>query len=48
MARKGEKYTCEECGVMVTVDEPCGCVTESHFICCGTPMKPVKPKAKKK
>jgi len=46
MARKGAKYKCEKCGVAVVVDEACGCVA-CDLICCGVPMKEVKPKAKK-
>jgi hypothetical protein len=47
--KKGEKYKCEECGLVVVVDDACGC-SECDLICCGAPMKPVKeakPKAKK-
>jgi hypothetical protein len=47
--KKGEKYKCEECSLIVVVDDPCGC-SECDLICCGVPMKPVKktkPKAKK-
>jgi hypothetical protein len=47
MARKGEKYECEKCGVVVTVDENCNCVA-CDLMCCGAPMKQVKPKAKPK
>jgi hypothetical protein len=48
MARKGEKYKCEKCGVVVTVDENCDCVA-CDLVCCGVPMKPkAKAKAKKK
>jgi hypothetical protein len=52
MAKKGEKYKCEECGLVVMVDDPCGCST-CDLICCGVPMKSVKeakakPKAKPK
>jgi len=47
MAKKGSKYKCEECGLVVVVDEACGCAT-CDLICCGVPMKEVKPKAKKK
>jgi hypothetical protein len=46
MAKKGTKYKCGECGLIIVVDEPCGC-TECDLICCGEPMKEVKPKAKK-
>ena len=45
--KKGEKYQCEDCGLIVVVDEPCGCET-TELICCGEPMKPVKAAAKAK
>ena len=50
--KKGEKYQCEECGLIIVVDEPCGCET-TELLCCNVPMKPVKattpkPKAKPK
>ena len=47
--KKGDKYKCEECGLVVIVDDTCGC-SECELICCDVPMKPVKeakPKAKK-
>ena len=37
---KGEKYKCEDCGLVVLIENPCGC--ESELVCCGEPMKPVK------
>jgi hypothetical protein len=46
MTNKGSKYKCEECGIVVVVDEPCDC-TPCNLICCGVPMQEVKPKAKK-
>lgn len=46
MAKKGAKYKCEECGVVVMVYETCGC-TPCDLVCCGVSMKEVKPKAKK-
>lgn len=51
MAKKGEKYKCDECGLVVAVEDPCGC-SACDIICCGEPMKPAKatkekPKAKK-
>ncbi|MCX8153895.1 MAG: hypothetical protein N3E52_05635 [Candidatus Bathyarchaeota archaeon] len=45
MAKKGEKYKCEECGLIVLVEDPCGCETVG-LLCCGAPMKPVKASAK--
>jgi hypothetical protein len=47
LAKKGEKYKCEECGLVVVVEDPCGCETV-ELICCETPMKPVKAAAKAK
>jgi len=47
--RKGEKYKCGECGLVVVVDDACGC-SECDLICCGAAMKPLKetkPKGKK-
>jgi hypothetical protein len=51
--KKGEKYKCEECGLVVVVEDPCGCES-CDLICCSVPMKPVKaakakvkPKTKK-
>jgi hypothetical protein len=46
MAKKGDKYQCEECGMIVMVADPCGC-TQCDLICCGVPMKPSKEKESK-
>ena len=51
-SKKGDKYQCEDCGLVMMVDTPCGC-EPVDIVCCGTPMKPVaaakaKPKAKPK
>jgi hypothetical protein len=48
--KKGEKYKCEECGLVVLVEDPCGC-EDCDIICCGAPLKQVKeekPKPKVK
>ncbi len=45
--KKGEKYKCEECGLVVIVEDPCGCET-TELVCCSEPMKPVKATAKRK
>ncbi len=42
--KKGDKYSCTSCGLMVTVDELCGCVDFCDIMCCGAPMKPAKSK----
>jgi hypothetical protein len=44
---KGAKYKCEECGVVVVVDEPCGC-EPCDLVCCGTPLIAVTAKGKTK
>jgi hypothetical protein len=50
--KKGEKYKCEDCGLVVLVEDVCGC-EDCDIVCCGAPMKPVreeksKPKPKTK
>jgi len=44
--KKGSKYKCEKCGMVVIVDEACGC-SECDLVCCNVPMKEANPKAKK-
>jgi len=44
MAKKGAKYKCEECGLVVVVDEACAAC---DLICCDEPKNEVKPKAEK-
>ena len=41
LAKKGQKYKCGQCGVVVMVDEACGC-TPCDLVCCGQPMKETK------
>ncbi|MGD0406200.1 MAG: hypothetical protein ABSB10_06060 [Candidatus Bathyarchaeia archaeon] len=43
--KKGEEYKCEECGLVVMVENPCGCEA-CELVCCEQPMKPVKATAK--
>jgi hypothetical protein len=38
---RGDKFHCNECGLIVTVDEACGCAV-CDIICCGTEMQPTK------
>lgn len=38
-ARKGESYSCQSCGLVVTVDEECGCIDACEIMCCDVPMK---------
>ncbi len=37
-AKTGDKLSCEVCGMIVTVDEECGCVSMEELICCGEVM----------
>jgi hypothetical protein len=49
-AKKGDYLSCNECGLVVVVDEACGCAA-AEVICCGEPMdtgKAAANKAKKK
>ena len=36
--KKGDKFTCSECGFSVTIDEPCDCMDCHELVCCDTPM----------
>jgi hypothetical protein len=40
--KKGTKYACAVCGLIVSVDEVCGCVETCDIICCGEQMKKKK------
>ncbi len=42
VAKKGDKYACEVCGMAVTVDSACGCVDSCDLICCGEQMRAKK------
>ncbi|MCL4429911.1 MAG: hypothetical protein M1167_04075 [Chloroflexi bacterium] len=44
--KKGDQYKCEECGLVVLVENPCECDETCELICCEEPMKPVKAQAK--
>jgi hypothetical protein len=37
--KKGDRYSCEVCGLIVSVDEACGCATACDIICCGAQMR---------
>jgi hypothetical protein len=45
---KGDAYECGVCGLLVTVDETCGCADVCDIICCGKPMKIKKAKSASK
>ncbi len=40
----GDVYSCQVCGLAVTVDEICGCVEACDIICCQKPMKKKRAK----
>ena len=37
--KKGAAYKCSVCGLVVSVDEVCGCIDTCDIICCEKPMK---------
>jgi hypothetical protein len=39
---RGGQYSCEVCGLVVSVDEVCGCAEAHNIICCGEEMKAKK------
>ena len=42
--KKGDKYKCGVCGLVVKVDDTCGCVDMCDIVCCDTHMKKVRKK----
>ncbi len=36
---RGDQYYCGVCGLIVSVDEACGCAEACDIICCGEEMK---------
>jgi hypothetical protein len=42
VAKKGDKYLCEECGFMLVVEKPCSCSDSCTMICDGKKMKLIK------
>ena len=45
-AKTGDRYVCDECGMIISVDEPCGCET-CEIVCCDVPMVKAAGAAKK-
>jgi len=41
VSKKGEKYKCKECGLVIVVEEECGCA-DCSITCCQKPMKKIK------
>ena len=37
--KKGAAYKCSVCGLVVSVDEVCGCIDTCDIVCCEKPMK---------
>ena len=44
--KKGSQWECGECGLVVIVDDPCGCAA-CELLCCEVLMNEVKTKTKK-
>jgi hypothetical protein len=40
-AKEGDRYICEECGMVVAVEEACGC-EPCELVCCDVPMEKTK------
>lgn len=40
--KKGDRYECSVCGMVVSVDEVCGCINACDIVCCGKQMKSKK------
>jgi len=38
VAKKGDKYVCGVCGMVVSVDTACGCMDDCDIVCCGEAM----------
>lgn len=38
-AKKGSRYTCPECGMVLSVIEPCDTCEPREVSCCGEPMQ---------
>lgn len=38
-ATRGDRYACEACGLVVSVDEECGCAEAHNIMCCGEEME---------
>ena len=40
--RKGDKYECRVCGLVVKIDRKCGCTGTCEIMCCDKPMKKIR------
>jgi len=43
---RGDRYSCEVCGLSVVVDDVCGCEEVHEIVCCEQPMKKTATRAK--
>jgi len=41
-AKSAPRYHCNACGLVISVDEACGCIDACDIICCGEQMKEKK------
>lgn len=41
-SKKGSRYSCDVCGIVISVDSECGCVDACDIVCCGEQMKAKK------
>jgi hypothetical protein len=42
--KKGDKYECDVCGLVVVVDKTCGCADLCDIVCCEQNMKKQRKK----
>jgi hypothetical protein len=47
-AKKGDRLSCEVCGLVVSVDEACGGCETAAIVCCAKPMVKKRAVAAKK
>jgi hypothetical protein len=40
--KKGDRYACDVCGLVVAVDKACGCARSCDILCCDEPMTRTK------
>jgi len=41
--KKGDRYECDECGLVILVENPCTCES-CEIVCCGEPMNSISEK----
>jgi hypothetical protein len=45
--KKGDKYQCGICGLVIKVDDTCDCVNMCDIVCCAKPMRKKEKQNKK-